>query len=144
MAVELSPADPGPLPLELLLRSSGSDGPVRPSPYGQPVRAGDLASLRVAVDAAAILEGLPRRAAGRRWAAVAFAREVEGIRRHLAPISEPGVLLSSFGREAVHLRTAVAAGAAPATPIRVAYAIRWIELVTGLRLPDWSTWMESC
>ncbi len=96
------------------------------------------------LDAVAILQGPPGRAEAARWASRVFATQVGLIRRHLAPITEPGLLVSSFGREAAHARAAGAAINAVRSPVRVAYALRWIELVTEMRLPDWSLWVSAC
>jgi hypothetical protein len=51
------------------------------------------------------------------WGEPAFAREVERVRRDLGPIVSRQSLAASFDREA----------ARPAA-VRVAYAVRWVEL----------------
>jgi hypothetical protein len=89
-------------------------------------------------DASRLLVGLGSPPSTSRPRGPAAHRRVEAIRRQLAPIPNPAALLASFQREA-----AVGAGhpsAMPLTPLRIAYAIRWIELMTGLRLPDWRAW----
>ena len=83
------------------------------------------------------------------WGEPAFAREVDRIRRHLAPIANRRSLLASYSREAfrtplTHGSTSEAAdgtrlGEAPATSAaRAAYAVRWLELGDGRSRPGWS------
>jgi hypothetical protein len=80
----------------------------------------------------------------RRWSTSAFAREVALVRDQLAPIHSRRSLAESFGREA-----AVAATTTPATivppqapgPVRVAYAIRWLELGDERSRPGWDAWI---
>jgi hypothetical protein len=82
----------------------------------------------LALDALRVLRGLgnrPRGDAGS-WEEPAFAREVELVRGHLAPIRSRCGLTSSFGREASFTR-----------PLRVAYALRWLELGDGVARPRW-------
>lgn len=82
----------------------------------------------LALDALRVLRGLgdrPRGDAGS-WEEPAFAREVELVRSHLAPIRSRYGLTSSFGREASFTR-----------PLRVAYALRWLELGDGVARPRW-------
>jgi hypothetical protein len=80
----------------------------------------------------------------RRWSTSAFAREVATVRAQLAPIQSRRGLAESFGREA-----AIAATTTPATivlpeppgPVRVAYAIRWLELGDERIRPSWDAWI---
>ena len=93
----------------------------------------------LALDAAQLTRMLGR-PAGRpaRWTAPAFVREVELVRAHLRPIRSCSVLAASFGREAFHGRATP--GSAPAlcgSAVRVAYAIRWLELGDGRPAPAW-------
>ena len=74
-----------------------------------------------------------------RWRADAFGRQVDLVRRHLAPIASRSTLAASFGRESLH-----GIGITPrpelllaASPTAVAYALRWLELRSGARLPAW-------
>lgn len=71
----------------------------------------------------------------------AFAREVDQIRAQLAPIRDRRGLAASFGREA--FRTFDPRDASTSTggigPVRVAYAVRWLELGRGVRQPAWSS-----
>jgi len=118
------------LPLDGLLPSSGI--PV-PDPAPAPHRA-------LALDALRLKRGLRdnrRRPAS--WGDAAFAREVELVRCHLAPLRNRRSLTASYGREA--FQTLDVARSRPATlgPIRAAYAIRWLELGTGASLPAWSS-----
>ena len=142
-------AVPGPLPPEQLLRSGGGDGPPL-ADSTSPTWSGELGApdpISVLVDDAArilltMTGDLPVVAP---WWSRRFAREVALVRRHLEPVCSPEVLASSFGREAFHV-LAAAPGAAGTTPssagaVRVAYAIRWIELQLDLDLPPWGSWL---
>jgi hypothetical protein len=79
----------------------------------------------------------------RRWSTHAFAREVAAVRAQLGPIRTRESLAESYGREA-----AVAATITPPTidppqppgPVRVAYAIRWLELGDDRSRPSWAEW----
>ena len=81
-----------------------------------------------------------------RWSTRAFGREVALVRAQLAPILSRKALAESFRREA-----AVAATATPATvdrpeppgPVRVAYAIRWLELGDDRIRPNWEDWTRG-
>jgi len=79
-----------------------------------------------------------------RWATYAFGQEVDRTRAQLAPIRSRAALLASFSREAsiAATRTAVPSPA-PAGPVRVAYAIRWLELGDGRRRPSWATFVAG-
>jgi hypothetical protein len=80
------------------------------------------------------------------WEDVSFGRQVESIRRQLAPIRSRTGLAASFGREAFHVRRgqdigpdAATAAAAPSPgPVRLAYALRWLELGDGQTRPAWT------
>jgi hypothetical protein len=116
-------------PLEALLRSSGA---LAPAPAPAPPRA-------LALDALRLRRGL--RDTDRRpsvWSDAAFGREVELIRRHLAPLRNRRSLTASFGREAFQTLELDASRPRPLGPIRAAYAIRWLELGSGARLPAWA------
>ena len=117
-------------PLEDLLPSSGA---LAPAPAPAPHRA-------LALDAIRLRRGL--RDAHRRpptWDDATFAREVELIRCHLAPLRNRRSLTASFGREAFQTLDLDGATPRPLGPIRAAYAIRWLELGSGARLPGWAT-----
>jgi hypothetical protein len=63
------------------------------------------------------------------WSKPTFAREVALVRAHLAPIRSPAGLEASFAREAFHtVRVPDVDDPAVAGPVRVAYAMRWLEL----------------
>ena len=72
----------------------------------------------------------------RRWRQPAFGVEVERIRRRLARIHARETLVSSYRREVFEYavpRSYRAAGSA----LRVAYALRWLELQDGATGPSW-------
>ena len=81
------------------------------------------------------------------WGVPAFAREVDLIRAQLAPIRDRRGLAASFGREAFRTSAPrdathqVDAAELPDAigPVRVAYAVRWLELGRGIRQPAWSS-----
>ena len=119
----------GSLPLEALLPSSGT---LAPAPAPAPHRA-------LALDAIRLRRGLRdvhRRPSG--WGDAAFAREVELIRCHLAPLRNRRSLTASFGREAFQTLDLDQTRPRPLGPIRAAYAIRWLELGNRASLPAWS------
>ncbi len=115
------------LPPELLLRSSGSGGP-RPR-HVRAMSAARLLARDVRVLEAAVRDGaLPPS-----WSRPGFVARVETARSQLAPLRSRRLLHASFAREALHDSPA---GERP-TAIRVAYAIRCIELTLGPDLPVW-------
>jgi hypothetical protein len=119
-----------PSPLEVLLPPSGA---LAPAPAPAPHRA-------LALDALRLRRGLREtncRPLG--WADAAFAREVELVRCHLAPLRNRRSLTASFGREAFQTLDLDRARPRPLGPIRAAYAIRWLELGNGAALPAWSS-----
>ena len=85
-----------------------------------------------------------------RWRGFAFAREVDRTRAQLAPIRTRRALLTSFAREAsivvsapTEVDGAPPAGALPPGPVRVAYAIRWLELGDGRPRPSWAAFVAG-
>jgi hypothetical protein len=95
----------------------------------------------LALDALHLLRTLrdrPRDAG--QWGVPAFAREVDRVRAQLAPIRDRRGLAASFGREAFRALGASDAPDPPVGigPVRVAYAVRWLELGRGVRQPAWS------
>ena len=118
-------------PLDGLLPSSGVHAPAPGT--APPHRALALDGLRLR----RVLRDPQRRPPG--WGDATFAREVELVRRHLAPLRNRRSLTASFGREA--FQTLDPDGTRPSTlgPIRAAYAIRWLELGSGAGLPAWSS-----
>ena len=79
-----------------------------------------------------------------RWVTVPFGREVDRTRGQLVPIRSRSALLASCGREASigATRGAVETGL-PAGPVRVACAIRWLELGDGRTRPPWSSFVAG-
>jgi hypothetical protein len=103
-----------------------------PAPVPAPARALALDALRLI----RALRDPSRRPA--RWAQPAFGAEVELIRRHLAPVRTRHTLAASYGREAFHVASDDRAADDP-SPIRLAYALRWMELRDGATGPSWPT-----
>ena len=79
-----------------------------------------------------LLARLEGRVTPQRWKASGFGRRVEDVRSQLAPIVAPTLLEDSFAREA-----------APSEPVRIAYAVRWLELSESRALPDWTELVPS-
>ena len=77
-----------------------------------------------------------------RWRSAGFGREVDAIRAQLGPIALRATLAASFSREAVR-RTAVHGAAA--TPLDLAYAVRWLELDARRprSIPAWTSWLPD-
>ena len=121
-----------PPPPEQLLRSSGGE---RATPPPVP---GDLVP-----DASGILLALCVGRRPRSWSRPRFVREVALVRAHLEPIGDAPLLAASYGREAFQSLPASPREVAQATPVRVAYAMRWAELATGLRLPPLPAWLDA-
>ncbi len=71
------------------------------------------------------------------WDRPVFCREVELIRRHLAPLRSRAALAASFGREGFHVSVPDDREALARSPAAVAYAIRWLELSDGAARPMW-------
>jgi len=90
----------------------------------------------LALDALRVVRGL-RDASSRpdRWAEASFAFETDRIRLHLRPLRSRRMLAASFGREAFHVARP---STDPVSPIRVAYALRWLELGNGALWGAWS------
>jgi hypothetical protein len=99
--------------------------------------AGLDASLALGVDALRIARVLrdPRRWPAQ-WGERAFGIEVERIRRPLARIRSRDALEASYGRE-VFAVAEPRSYPAEGSPVRVAYALRWIELQDGVTGPSW-------
>jgi hypothetical protein len=99
-------------------------GFLAPVPVPAPARA-------LALDAIRLVRRL-RDPAGRpdRWSQPSFRREIELVRAHLAPLRSRKALAASYGREAFHLWMHDAARDDPG-PVRLAYALRWLELGDG-------------
>ena len=102
-----------------------------PAPVPAPARALALDAMRVS----RALRDPARRPA--RWAQPGFGAQVEQVRRHLAPVQSRRSLAASFGREAFHIVPTTAEDHDP-SPIRLAYALRWMEL-GGASATAWAT-----
>lgn len=97
-------------------------------------------ALDVVVRTAAPIDAPPS------WLRPGFAMEVDRARAQLAPIRTRKGLMASFSREATIAATRVPGGPVGATPaaqpppgpIRVAYAIRWLELGDGRPRGSWA------
>jgi hypothetical protein len=113
-----------------LLPTDGALAPVRPS---APSRA-------LAVEALRLLRRFddPSRVPAA-WAEPRFVREIGLVRAHLAPMRSRATLAASFSREAFHTTAGTAGIDAEEPPgaVRVAYAIRWLELGDGRTRPTW-------
>ncbi len=103
---------------------------VLPAPVPAPDRALALDALRLS----RALRDPSRRPA--HWLQPAFGAEVELIRRHLAPVRSRQTLAASYGREAFHVAVEDRETNEP-SPIRLAYALRWMELRDGATGPSW-------
>jgi hypothetical protein len=101
-----------------------------PAPAPTPARA-------LALDALRLLRRLrdPSRRP-QRWSQPSFGREIELVRAHLAPLRSRKALAASYGREAFHLSMDDAARNDPGA-VRLAYALRWLELGAGEVVPIW-------
>jgi hypothetical protein len=95
---------------------------------------------RLARHAAMLLRSLAADRPPPGWATPRFGREVELVRRHLAPIRTRTLLAASFGREGSQVDPALldAAAAVATSPTAVAYAIRWLELGDGAPRPTFA------
>ena len=101
-----------------------SGGVLAPGPVPAPARA-------LALDALRLLRRL-RDPARRpeRWSEPTFSRETELVRAHLSPLRTRKALAASYGREAFHLTLDETARDDPGA-VRLAYALRWLELGDG-------------
>ena len=77
------------------------------------------------------------------WRTPAFASRVESARAHLGAARSRAVLASSFEREACRLGPATIGAARRTEAVRVAYALRWIELARGVEQPVWPLWLAG-
>jgi hypothetical protein len=103
----------------------------------------------LALDAIRLLPRLvDRRARPIRWSSPTFAREVEAIRSQLIYVRSRVALAAAYDREAAHL-AAVATGTDTDVmddpgALRIAYALRWLELGDGFVGPTWPAMMGPC
>ena len=110
-----------------------------PGPFDDPGPAdagltGQRARTLLRRDARAVLRGVVTGDLPPRSFHPGFAAQVRRVRGELAPIDRTRLLVESFRRESFH---GGAARLGP-DPVRTAYALRWVELSTGRRLPDWA------
>ena len=70
------------------------------------------------------------------WSQPAFGAEVERFRRHTAWLTTPEALVAAYDAD-VRGVTRPSADQAEGSPIRVAYALRWLELQEGSTGPSW-------
>ena len=111
-----------------------------PLPERAPVPAPPRA---LALDALRLLRQLrdpDRRPA--RWSEPAFTREIELVRLHLEPLRSRKALANSFGREAFHMTPDEPNRDDPGA-VRVAYALRWLELGDGAKGQSWPALLKS-
>ncbi len=111
----------------VLLPTDGARVPVQPPAPGGTLAAEALRLRRRLADPAALPPA---------WSERAFVREVGLVRAHLAPIRSRAGLAASFSREAFHVVPADEVGEATGA-VRVAYALRWLELGSGRAWPSW-------
>jgi hypothetical protein len=71
-----------------------------------------------------------------RWTEPAFGADVEQCRRHVADLTTQDALARAYGHD-VFERLSGGPGDATASPIRVAYALRWLELQEESVGPAW-------
>jgi hypothetical protein len=72
------------------------------------------------------------------WGEPAFTRQVEAVRRQLAPFRDRRGLAASYGREAFRMRDARERHRPSLVDaIPVAYAVRWLELGDGVARAGW-------
>jgi hypothetical protein len=106
----------------------------------EPAREVERDLARIALDV--VVRSLDPASIPRRWSTYAFGREVALVRDQLAPIRSRNALAESFRREAAVAvtATAVPSPSEPPGPVRVAYAIRWLELGDDRIRPRWEDW----
>jgi hypothetical protein len=121
------------------LAGGGSATPVRPGSEGQDLRH-ELARLALdLVVRTAEPVDFPAR-----WTTYPFGQEVDRTRGQLAPIRSRAALLASFAREAsIGATRGIVETGLPAGPVRVAYAIRWLELGDGRERPAWASFVAG-
>lgn len=107
-----------------------SDGPPARDPAPAPARALALDALRL-VRAWHAPDRRPKH-----WSDPRFRTAVEVCRMQLRPIASRRALASSFGREAFQMIPPSAATAFDADAVRLAYALRWLELGPPAGVPQ--------
>jgi len=96
----------------------------------------------LALRATELLRAVETGAVAPHWRLPGFGHEIDGIRAQLGPIELRGTLSASFAREAGRR---LAVHGAAATPLDLAYAVRWLELdPTGTRpILGWTSWLPA-
>ena len=102
-----------------------------------PTEAGLDATRALALDALRLARLLPDSSRWpARWRQPAFGRDVERVRRRLARIRSQRTLAAAYRRE-VFERLRPGSDRAEESAIRVAYALRWLEMEDGVTGPSW-------
>ena len=70
------------------------------------------------------------------WSHPAFGAEVERFRRHIAWLTTPEAVAAAYHADVRDIARP-SADRAEGSPIRVAYALRWLELQDGSTGPSW-------
>ena len=70
------------------------------------------------------------------WSQPSFGAEVERFRRHMAALTTPEALVAAYQAD-VWVTAGTPKGHAEGSPIRVAYALRWLEIQEGATGPAW-------
>jgi hypothetical protein len=70
------------------------------------------------------------------WTQPAFGAEVERCRRHISTLTTQEALAAAYDAD-VYAATRRSPEHAERSPIRVAYALRWLELLDGATGPSW-------
>ncbi len=126
-----------PLPVAVAAGTIGSSTP-SPDPFDPDDPRHELARLALDI----VVRTSEPLSVPRAWTTGPFCREVDRTRAQLAPLQTRVALATSFSREAsvAVTRSARADGhGAPSSPgpVRVAYAVRWLELGDDRRRPAW-------
>jgi hypothetical protein len=125
-----------------LPRGGSSGALLRPDGPAEPVPPVDARGI-LALDAVRIVGRLRSTAPSPpRWLEATFGREIEFVRTHLRPIRTRAMLAASFGREAFHVPILrdpeLTDERGLESAVRVAYALRWLELGDGHTRPAWT------
>lgn len=131
---------PGGAPDDSVARPPTSLLPSDATPASGPRPAPSRALARDALRLLPRLSDASRRPA--RWIQPAFGREIEQVRTHLAVVRSRAALAESYRRESFHFGSP--ADVDDAGPVRIAYALRWLELGDGVVGPTWAAMMGPC
>jgi hypothetical protein len=97
----------------------------------------------LAADALFLVRHRERRSVEAAMLSTRFVREVALVRAHLAPIRSRAALVASLAREAFQATGTVPPLDEAPGAVRVAYAMRWMELGDGVGRPDWREWVAG-